>query len=628
MIIAKIVKPFPYDLYWAPYNDWLWKAIVSISSDYTPPAEYTTLGYVFEGYNTATTEIGQVFVDNIQYTQTSSIASCTAIIKSWFFDIPTQTFYVHPVHSVRMDSSDFDSLESNGYTSETVFTDSSGFVFKPYLTSDITIADSADRGVYQKMSFVSNTLQFQNQINYDHVGEFDYAFVSKVPGADVKIFYISPEDLASGKTTLTPLYTGFVESEKITRDTYTIKMADKREQLNGKYPNTYFNTDDYPDMDNKVAGKLISEGYGDLTGVTAYCTNGGLTSGDVTYKYASDGTVLTTVYVYDKDAETWEEVTPTSSSATDCTFTLATGDGRDTNGRYLKAKVDCTLREQKTPSQIIADMITRYLGYPFNSEYFDFGSWTDEGSLLGNIAVLFDKRDNFFKLIEPMQTGSTVPFIFRVNENGKFKIIVDDIAREISERYQAIENYNDDRTVSTDFTQYATDAVINYAKDWDSGDYQSTTYDTYKSETLDTYRYEQELEFDTYLTNPTEAAIRAEINLKDFKKARPKHTIIIRGVLDKIGLFSVVNYDSRIGDRGYAGNVKIKTNSYKYDLKNNLTILTGFDISDIISKDSTVKESFTPDDRFSLERAGLSMFPADLSGDMWSPANMTGFFPV
>ena len=585
MIIARIRATYQGDAVWRPYEETLWVTNVSVPTTYETPSEFVTLGYSFDDYPTDAVMIGQTVIDDDVYQETASVAACKAVSKSWYFDAANQLWYINLPLDYRMNVVELRGQQINSYSNKTVFQDANGFSYKPYLKTNITISDKADRGVYSKMSFTSNTLKFHNQVGYDGVGEFDYVTTTRVPGADVNILFISDEDVAAGLTTLTEEYTGFVESDKLTRNEYTIKLGDKREQQNQKIPNTYYEAEDFPDMDDDL-GDLIPEGYGDITGLEAVCTNDTITIGDVTYKYATDGTVLTKVYVYDKDAESWDEVTPSASSATSCTFTLSSSDGRDSSGNPLKAKVDCTLRSEKNPGDILADMIERYIGFPYTSDYYDLTTWAAESGYLGDVGIVFAKRQEFFKYVELLQNGSTLPFIFRINGAGKYVLYADKIDRAVSDTFQAIENFNDDRDIETDFTQYATDVVIYHSKDQESEDSESVTIDTYKEQTINIFNFENELEFDTLLTNSADAVIRGNAALEDYKTARGKHSVKFRGILSDLHLFSVIEYDSGIDvsediTRGYAGIRKLKLSYYKKDFENEFTYLEGYDITDI-----------------------------------------------
>ncbi len=219
-----------------------------------PQTAYQTLGYTFDSYNTTTIEMGQVYVDNDEYTAVTSIAECILTEESWYFDITAQKLYVHPSHDKRMDASESDSLQVRGYSNDHVFEDENGFIYLPYMTSTPSISDEVDRIEFEKLSLTTNDITFSNAS-----GEFDYAFTSPVPGADVNLFYISEEDYQAGKKTLTPLYTGYVSSETITTSEYSVEVEDKRGQLNGKIPNTYFSDDDYPDIEDDLIDELIPE---------------------------------------------------------------------------------------------------------------------------------------------------------------------------------------------------------------------------------------------------------------------------------------------------------------------------------------------------------------------------------
>lgn len=584
MIVVKLRKPFQTPISFLPERGFMWRGIVAFPG-YTQPAEYDS-SFDFEtGLNQTPTEIGNVYIDNVLYTNTPSEASCAATEKTWYFNPSTQEIFIHLDHTKRMDSSDFDPLQVLGYSSGQVFYDSNNILFEPRVLSNPRITDKVDRFRFQKMSFVPNTLEFDNS-----KGTFDITFTNPVPGADVNILFISDKDLREGKKTLTPTYTGFVESQKVTDGRYIIKMADKREQLNGKFPNTFFDSTTFPDMETKFIGDLIPEGYGALTGVPAFSVNGTLTSGDVLYKYATDGTVITTVFVLIDDV--WTAKTPTAEDAVNCTFTLSAADGRESSGRYRQTKVDCSLRAEENPADIIDDMVFRYLGFQFNSDFYNIAEWGTERALLEDISYYIPKRLPFFELVEPLQSASVLRFIFRPDAMGKFTIKVNDITRAVSKEYQYIDNLNDNRNVDTNFVDYATSVNVGYDKDQESKVSQVEIVDTFKEETLDVYRFEQELNIETLLPGQAEAIEAGEALLTDYKKARDLHTIIIRGIIPQ-PLLDVLIYDSSVYINGvkireYAGDVKFKIASYRHDYELEQTILTGYDINDIISKGTSI----------------------------------------
>jgi hypothetical protein len=586
MIVLKMRKPFLYNLFFIPYNGFMWVSTVSISTGYTAPTEYQTLGYSFDEYNTTRLELGQVYIDNVEYTNANSITACESLEFSWYFDTGNQKLYVHGDHTKRLQSCDFDSLQIQGYSSDAVFYDSNNIKYLPLVLSSTTISDSVDRLEYEKMSFISNSVTFDNS-----EGDFDYTFTTPVPGADVNILYISQDDLDAGKNTLTPVYTGYVESEDIDGTNYIVSVADKREQLNSLYPKTFFNSTDYPNIDDDLIGDLIYEGYGDQPSWPAFCTNGAVTTGDVTYKYSTDGTALNAVYVLDDDS-VWQEVTPTASDAEACTFTLSSTDGRDSSDNPREAKVDCYLRSQTNPADIIADLLYRSNGYTFIQDFYNIYDWSDERALLSDVSFGLKEQDELFTFFESLQSLSTVGFIFRVGVSGKFVIKVDDITRAVCCDVPYIHNLNDTRDVTTDFTKYATSVVINYNKNEQADTYDSVTLDTYYDETFSTYRIEKEETFTSGLMSLEDATIKGNAILKDYKKARSSHKIILDGIIPA-PLLDVYKYDSSMYIKGvkvreYAGIVKFKVSDYEFDFDNEQTTLIGYDISEIVSKGTEV----------------------------------------
>jgi hypothetical protein len=584
VIVVKLRKPFQIPISFLPDQGFTWVGKVSFSA-YTQPADYSSDFDFSEGLNVIPTEIGTVFIDNVEYYGEDSEANCRLTEKSWFFIPGTQELFIHIDHKKRMNTSLLSSLQIRGYSSDTVFYDDNNILYEPRLLTTPSLSDKVDRLRYEKLSLVSNTLSFDNS-----EGTFDYAFTDPVPGADVNILYISDEDIRAGKKSLTPIYTGYAESQKVSSDRYSVKMGDKRGQLNGKYPNDKFDAITYPNMESKIIGDIIPCGYGTLKGVPCFCTNGTVTTGDVLYKYGTDGTTLTTVYV--EIDSVWTIKTPTVSDALNCTFTLSATDARESSGRYRKVKVDCVLRSMTNPADILVDMIYRYLGFQFNNDNYNIAEWGQERALLSDVGYYIDKRDEFFKLIEPLQNGSILKFIFRIDATGKFTIKVNDITRTVKNTYDYLDNLNDGRNVETDFIDYATSVNMSYSKDQESGRTNTTVVDTFKDETLETYRFPQELDFETLLLTEADAISSGAAILKDYKKARDIHTIVVRGIIPQT-LLDVYRFNSSLyisGDkiREYAGNVKIKISDYKHDYETETTILTGYDISDIISKGTSV----------------------------------------
>lgn len=595
MIVAKIQKPFLTPLRFMPDQGFVWVSRVAYVS-YTQPTEYSS-DFDFSDVNQIALNITEVYIDGEGYFNASSEAICRATEKSFYFSAGTQEMFVHLEHTKRMESSVFSANQIISVTNDGVFYDENNFESLPYLKSGFSLSDSVERFVFGKMGLVSNTLTLDNRAVLDNTDPlsdsehvFDYLIDSVVAGSDINILYISSEDVAAGKKTLTPLYTGYIIETNINEDDVSIRLEDKRGQLNVKLPTDTFTVATYANIEDKYIDKIIPVGYGDVNNAPAFCVNGTVKTGDVLYKYAADGTSLTTVQVNDNDV--WTTVTPTASDATAGTFTLATGDGRDSNGNPLECRVIARLRDMDNPADIIVDMLFEYTGAKFDIASFDTVEWAEEAALLDDIFFYIDKKEEFFKHVEKLQGSTTLNFRFSVDGGGKYSLKVDDITRAITQEIPAIDVISDLNQIETDFTDYATSVQIEYNQDLSSEQYSQIIRDDYYDATFEKYRFNKELEFKTWLKTEALAIEKGQNTLKEYKTARPLITFEVDcincGELLDVVTVDLAKYDGITKTRDYAGPRKLKISSKSMKFEQERTIFKGYDISDIVSKGTEV----------------------------------------
>lgn len=577
MIVLKLRRPLLTNTQWMPYSPFTWTNTLSFDG-YTQPADYSA-DFDFEtGLPTQDVEIGNVYIDNAEYEEAPSLAACVTDEESWYFDQPNQKIYVHVLHSKRMDSSEFDTLKIVGYCSEEFTYDSNGIEYKPLIDSRFKLNERADRLTYEKMSFVSNSMSLLN-----HTGEFDQYGDTPTPGADAELLYIPTEDLMADGNVFTPLWTGYAKSDKFSGDKYRIKLQDKREQLNIEIPSTVFDSVDFANIDSDTEGLTIPEGYGEVKGASAYCTNGTVTTGNVNYKYATDATAITTIYV--KTDDSWNSVTAVSTDATNGEFVLSATDARDSSGNYKECKTDSTFRNIKDPADIMADMIYRYLGDPYSSEYFNTTQWESEQAYFEDVCLYMGEGKPFFDYIETLQTSSVYNFYFRVDGSGKYTFKCDDINRAVSKTYLAIDIIGTPKA-ERDFEDYATSVVIKYNEDQESGMASSVINDDYEETTYDTYRFYQKKTFTSGLTSETHADSKALLIAEDYSKARLQISFRTRGIqMDEI--YDTINIDTSqyidgVKVREYLGERKIKITGVSPDFEDETTTLTGYDITEVV----------------------------------------------
>ena len=583
MIIVKIRKPFLTVLHFLPYGyPFVWRSQVSFAG-YTQPTRYdSSYDFTIPALNETALEIGNVFIDNVAYDEKASEALMVAEEKTFYFDLGNQFLYIHLDHEKLMTGSDFNSLKVQGYSSDRVFYDDNEIEFLPLLTSGYTITESADRLVYAKMAFVTNSAVFDNSDT--NRAEFDQFADNPTPGADINYLYLTDEELAAGVRTLHAIYTGFAASDELSLEKYRIKVQDKRAQLNKNIPLTTLNTTDFPNIESKLIGKIIPEGYGDILGAIATCTNGTIGSGNVEYKYATDGTSITTVYVKTEDA--WNSVTPVSTDAINCEYVLSSTDARDSSGNPKLSKVDCRLRDIDGPGEIMKDMIERYLGFRYLPEYYNQTQWVAETAYLADIYLYLGEQKPFFEYIEEVQNASDYGFRFRIDRDGKFTLKVDDINRAVSKAYLAIDNISDLTPSKRDFQEYASTVKITYSEDQENGDSSFVIVDDYETEALDVYRLPKQAEFKSNLKTLALAEDKGERLALDYSVARNQITFSLNQIEER-EIYDVITVDTAVYNgatkiREYLGVRKLKINELKWDLDREQTTITGYDITGVI----------------------------------------------
>lgn len=580
MLIAKYRRPYIETINFLPYSPFVFRSDVTFVG-YSQPSIYSAVDFDFTSPDLPSEEIdiSQVFIDSLAYTSVASIPACVALEQSFFFDFGAQQLYVHAKHDSWIVSSEFSLQQTIGYSTDGVFYDERDVEYLPLIVGGLTITEEADRLVYDKMAFNKNSIALDNGS-----AEFDQYIQNPVPGSDVNILYISTEDVLREKTALLPVYSGYIDSDEFSISEYVTSLSDKREQLDTSVPVGFFTAADFPLATDKTIGKPIPEGYGDIKGAPAFCTNGSVLTGNVTYKYASDGTSLSQAYV--KIDGEWTPVAVASSDPASGTFELSATNGRTSQGRPRAAKVDARLRDISAPGEIMKDMILRYLGRPFTSDFFDISQWNEEASGLADVYLHMGERKKLFEYLEELQNASNYGFRFFVKPSGVFSLKKDDITRPALETIFSFDNVSEERESSRDFTQYATTVRVNYNKDISDDNSEFTIDDTYKEETFDEYRVENDVVYDSNLTSLSDAEDKAGRIALDFSKARA----VVSGEVDGIQvfeLFDVITLDTRIIDennvvqREYFGIINIKVSAVVYDFALERTTIRGYDVTDV-----------------------------------------------
>ena len=431
------------------------------------------------------------------------------------------------------------------------------------------------------MTLPENTVRFKNQS-----GTFDDFFDNPTPGSNIEFNYISDADVEAGKKGLTPVYVAYVVNDEFGRSSYSITAKDKRAQFSQLWPSNLFNADDYPNATNDVIGDVIPDGYGSVTGMPGICTNGSVTTGNVYYRFAELFTSGLTVYALDDD-DNWQSVTPLSSDASTGSFVLSSTDGRKSSGDPRDVKVNAVLRTTtgNYAPEIAIDLLADHASVKYNTEFYateqvesELGYFTGSG-----IGFYSDKQTELLDYIEQLQGADTRGWRFFTRFDGKYSIKVDDIDRAVSRVYTPIENINDDIDCPRDLDEYATSVKVNYGRDYVDDTNGYVINNSRETSVFNIYCVYKQQEFDSLLTDQTDAETKADYIARDYSLSRAQIPVTIRGVVPT-EIYDVIEFDTAVVQGGvrvreFLGVRKLKVSAVSYDFAKAQTTITGVDIT-------------------------------------------------
>jgi len=204
-------------------------------------------------------KLGNVIIDNIQYLLVSSLKACFDTQLSYFTE--NNILYVHlEKHKPAWLFFNFSSGIMYGFTNQNPeLIDYMQYLPDLINTPDIEI--SGDIFTHSRMRFNSGNVVFNNTD-----GLFDG--ILQVFGNNLTIFYEKEPDLYE----IVMQY--FIEKYIINSKTATFSIKDKRERLSNSCPNTFFEKEKYPFIEDKYKDKIIPDAYGQCRGVPAIPIDG------------------------------------------------------------------------------------------------------------------------------------------------------------------------------------------------------------------------------------------------------------------------------------------------------------------------------------------------------------------
>lgn len=478
-----------------------------------------------------------ITINFISYTSKASLVDCQGDEESYYFDIATQTIYIHLNHEYNILSYDIYAGIAIGFTNTGVkyYND---IEYKPKILAIPELDVNITPNIYNLMAFLGGSFSFDNlPDDLNQEGIFDSSYLDPSLGNGIRILF--------GLSTYTYAqlleYAKFiVESQFVGKNITNLSVIDQRKSLSVKIPNTFFNITDYPDIETSIINKPIPLAFGIKYGVPGICVDG-QAAGAKTFKVPQID-ILFNVWVKQPNG-IWERVTPTGIVDATGLITIAEADcyeDGDDEKTLLSVKVDGIFGMDANyidPLDIIAYLNDEYMGIPYDASGYDLTECASERLLLDDCGIYIDKPIELYQVFEILQGSCAFGFFYEHSFETR-TIRIDNPVRDIVRTIEAVEllNIGEYEILSDDFF---TDAIIKYKpdiSDKQSGQIENTDYlDNVKR------KYGKEIRAEVQLQTVEEqtAIDRAVILLEDMQEARFRISFSIAGI---------AGFSLRVGD--------------------------------------------------------------------------------
>jgi hypothetical protein len=478
----------------------------------------------------------------VPYTLQTSIVDCEDSEESFYFDIATQTIYIHINHNLNPYSCIIEYGRVFGFTNDKV-RNFNGSNYLPLIKSLPTFRLKVDPLKYTKQSFFGGNIVFKNvPIDGSDNGDFDSN--QEFTGNDVFIYIGEDGDAYNDLYLVTNNY---IENTKISMDEVIVITKDKREQQSVPIPTATFSSTDFPDIDEDLEGEIIPIAYGFLHMVPGICVNSN-NSGNKKFYFSIisyPGIPIPAPVFRVLSDEKWEAIVPTVTDYANgfATFAIADihVDGDNTKG--IK-QVSCTANfdDILLAPAVIADLNDKYLNITYNASNYNLAEWNAETLNLANTGIYINEQKDLWKWIEKLQNASTVGFQYFF-DNGVRTIRLDNPNRNPVKTIYAVEILNELKFDNND-DEYATNAVIEYNRSYTTDRTAKFENGTYFNEVMRKHRKSKQYESEVLSSNIGIAENKSIIIMEDLQKERLTGKILVHGKeFFSLRLFDIINVE-------------------------------------------------------------------------------------
>lgn len=535
MNIIRISRELP-EVAFANYSDFVYTAL---------PGAYALANYWTSTFGTDEADNNKIIlITNFSrggyevYSEVNSIASCQATEQSWYWDFDNQIIYVHFEHDQNPFTDTYIYTFAEGFTDalDTIYIDDIEYL--PTILSVPSLSQQASIVGYDKQAYINGSITFNNTAKYgDEVGPMDFLITEKIYRNNVDMFFLDQDDLitdgktySATETNLATLGAFYAESFEYTLSDLVLNLQDRRKAEDINIPNDFYNSTDYPNIDDSYIGNVIPVAFGLIRELPCTPLQPG-TGATVTFKAAESLTDWGTIYVNVEG--TWTAATTgTNYNLSTGEFDLATSECADANDKIYEVKLVNAIGDSVTyATDVIKALNLKYLNIPYNSSFYDTTEWEAEETSLETIGILLDEQKTLADWIYLIQNGASKGFRYEITPDGLRTFRIKDNDR-ISSAFipNGIITNLDELPISADPTGTVFAQVkVSYAESYQLDKSLSITNNTYYDYVRYNYKTYDELQIDTFLTTLANASTRAAIESLDYSDVKPTAEVIVYG---------------------------------------------------------------------------------------------------
>lgn len=446
--------------------------------------------------------IGSVTWDDVPLVSVASVAAVEATSETYYWDVTNRELYVHgidgnspPGHAVVVGAVEPFANRGKHFAPET---------YEARVLSVPNIARRRDPLFFGRLEFGGGTVTLDNGDGaLDLLGENPL-----ITGSSARI-KVGFDDL--GIADYRQVYSGHIREVSIGFDEASIDLRDRRLKLRAQVGQNTFDQTTYPNLNDGNVGSAIPLAYGTLLNIPGVVVNedeGG--SPDWTVKLADP---IHSISAITEVRVNGAAITPNSTSLTLAEAVIdnldyETGDEVTAD---IVGYVDSGGTVIDNALDVIRDLITEYLPFPYLVANFNLGEWATATAAAPDISLYVDTPTEVVQLIEDI--SDSVFGLFIVNDAGQFTFRIFNNPGS-STRTIRREDILSISEVSYDAADALTSVRVGYARDWSEGTYQYLTDVSQESTLIEQLRVQRQESFDTLLTNATDAQSFADTVLE------------------------------------------------------------------------------------------------------------------